>query len=449
MSMDSEPRTISDRTKRLVVVPFLAVLMLVTGGLFLYNASAVATSSPELGRIFGTGVRVKTSPVVSRKYEDTFGATGEAGPSKSLPVRKMKGAGSDLAQRIERVYAEVGDYVDQGDLLISFDVDALGNLVEAQQGGRSALQRDLAELENREGYRRDELRAAVRTAESNVKAAKSTLARDQADLERYERMYEEGLVARFDFEQRRSKRDTSEFNLRQAEEELLRRRNELADLEARLASERQRLIAADREKASTLLAVEDDLENAQYRARFPGLVIEVPVTEGETVMPGEPLLKLGQIDPIHVLARVSQELVDRVFVGMQTEVVFDALPYATFEGEVIHIDPAIDRGSATFKTTISISNTDHRVRPGMSGFVRFQNQKTALVIPQPAVTGSGSDTAVFVAENGIAKLRHVRIGEVVDVGFVEVLGGVDAGEEVVIHGLKDLQDGDTIRVVEE
>lgn len=437
----------NEQLRRVVIVPFLAFVFLVTAGLLVHNAYVKISQSPEVGKALGTGVRVKVAEVTSRQYLDVFGATGEASPSKLLPIRKAKGSGADLAQTIDRIHVSVGDFVNEGDLLISFDNKALNTRIEAEQSSNAALDSDLAELEKREGFRRRELRAAVRTSQASVKSGQSALARDEANLKRRKNLYEEGLISLFDYEKARSARDLAEFNLRQSEEELLHRKNELSDLNARLSAERQRLIAEARSMKSDLVATQEDLANAEIRAQWPGLVVDLPVYEGGMVMTGESLVKVGQIDPIHTITRVPQEMINRVFVGQQTEVVYDAIPYETYKGEVIHVDPAVDRGSATFRVSISISNTDTRIHPGMSGFVRFRNQRTAMVIPQMAITGSGSDTAVFVVNGKTASLQHVQVGEVVDVGFVEILGGLEPGQNIVVHGLKDLQNGDPIKVV--
>jgi membrane fusion protein (multidrug efflux system) len=402
-----------------------------------------------VGRVLGTGVQVKTSTVTSRKYWDMFGAVGDATPSETWMPRKAPGFQGDLAHKVDRVHVKVGDFVKAGDLLIEFDSAALDSRIKANEESQALATRNLEELDKRQAFRRKEMKAAVRSAEAHLQSARSTLARDEENLKRMQELWNEQLVSKFDLERARAARDLASFNLRSAEEELLKRRNNQRDLEADLANQRNSLLADLSTAEAHLHASTGDREVAWLRAPWDGLVTDISAGEGEWQFSGENLIRLAQIDSIHVSARVAQEMVDRVFLGQQAEVVFDALPYQTWEGEVINVDPAVDKGSATFKTTISVSNTDRRIRPGMSGFARFRNERIALVIPQPAITGTGSDTAVFVVEEKVAKLRHVQIGEVVNVGFVEVMGGMKEGETVVVHGLKDLQDGDPVRIVGE
>jgi len=436
-----------ERFRRLVVVPFLVTLFLVTAGLLVHNAFQVVSANPEVGRVLGTGVQVKTSTVTSRKYWDMFGAVGDAAPSATWVPRKAPGFQGDLAHKVDRVLVKVGDFVKAGDLLVKFDADALDSRIKANRESQALAIRNLEELDKRQTFRRKEMKAAVRSSEAHLRSARSTLARDEENLKRMQELWKEELISKFDLERAYASRDLAAFNLRSAEEEALRRKNDQLDLEASLATQRNSVMAQMSTAEAHLLASTGDKQNAWLTAPWDGLITDVSAVEGEWQFVGENLVRLAQIESIHVIARVAQEMVDRVFVGQQAGVVFDALPYKTFEGEVVGVDPAIDKGSATFKTTISISNSAHKIRPGMSGFARFRNERIALVIPQPTITGTGSDTAVFVVEDRVAKLRHVQIGEVVNVGFVEVLDGLKEGEEVVIHGLKDLQDGDPLRIV--
>ena len=127
----------NEQLRRVVIVPFLAFVFLVTAGLLVHNAYVKISQSPEVGKALGTGVRVKVAQVTLLKYLDVFGAVGEATPSKLLPIRKAKGSSADLSQTIERVHVSIGDFVQEGDLLISFDNTALNSRIEAERSSAS------------------------------------------------------------------------------------------------------------------------------------------------------------------------------------------------------------------------------------------------------------------------------------------------------------------------
>jgi membrane fusion protein (multidrug efflux system) len=436
-----------ERLRRAIVVPGLAVLFAVTAGLLARNAYQFANTSPEVGRRMGTGVRVEVLPVVAQPVTDVTGAPAEATPSEKLSARKARGGGSELAQRVREVLVEPGEFVEAEQPLVVFDTSALESRMDSDRGTLDSSDTRLQKLEEELDARRKEAKAALRTARASVTSARSTLERDRANLERTERLFGEGLVSRFDAENARHRRDLAEFNLRSAEENLLRVRNDNETLELALKSQMDTLRAELEQARANLQATEQDMANARFASPWEGQVIEVSATPGEWVAPGEMLVTLGKIDPIHVVARVAQEKVSEVFVGEQAEIHFDAFPYQAYSGEVVLIDPSVDRAQGTFKVTISVSNPDLRIRPGMTSFVRLVNKRQALAVHRSAVQGRGADARVYVVESGRAVERRVALGGALEGGHLEVLNGLREGDRAVTQAPGELRSGDPVRVV--
>jgi membrane fusion protein (multidrug efflux system) len=157
------------------------------------------------------------------------------------------------------------------------------------------------------------------------------------------------------------------------------------------------------------------------------------------------MVLLGRLSPVHLAIHIPQGKVVLARKGQEAEVTLNALPERTFRGEVVRVDPAAQGQS--YRVVISIPNEDRTLRPGMTGYARLLDHRTALTIPRLGLLGAGRDTTVFVVEGKRARVRRVQIGSSLEGGRVEVLGGLREGDEVIIHGLRKLQDGDPVRAI--
>ena len=117
------------------------------------------------------------------------------------------------------------------------------------------------------------------------------------------------------------------------------------------------------------------LERAEVRAPFAGTVGMVDTRVGESVVPGQPLVTLGDLSTLRVETTDLDEIdVARVMVGQQVDVTFDALPEVVFTGEVIRISPmaASGSGGVNYTVVIAMDEIDPAVRWGMTAFVDIE-----------------------------------------------------------------------------
>jgi Cu(I)/Ag(I) efflux system membrane fusion protein len=117
---------------------------------------------------------------------------------------------------------------------------------------------------------------------------------------------------------------------------------------------------------------------------------------------------------------------------MTANLTLQAFPNRTFKGKVIFVDPILDPKTRTAKVRLAFPNPTGDLRPEMFGEVTLQSPaREGLRIPADAVIDSGTKKVVFVAlGEGKFQPREVRLGAG-DVDYVEVLGGLSSGDEVV------------------
>ena len=107
--------------------------------------------------------------------------------------------------------------------------------------------------------------------------------------------------------------------------------------------------------------------------------------EGESLDASAELTTVYQLDPIHVRVEVPQERVVEVEQGGAAEVVIDSFPHDVFRGTVMSISPQVDPDTRVLSVVVEVPNPDQRIKAGMSGFARFREDRTALIVPDSAI----------------------------------------------------------------
>lgn len=182
-------------------------------------------------------------------------------------------------------------------------------------------------------------------------------------------------------------------------------------------------------------------------ATFDGVVVSVDAEVGEVAAPGEPLVRVVQLDPAHATVSVAERDVAALQEGMAAEVSLPALPDLQLTGTVRHIQRAADLETRTFIADVTVDNEAERLLPGMIATVTLKTAaaQPRLVIRQDWLVTRGGQVGVFVADEERAGWRAVELGPVTR-DQVVVEAGVKPGDAVVITGHRQLADGDRLLV---
>jgi membrane fusion protein, multidrug efflux system len=141
------------------------------------------------------------------------------------------------------------------------------------------------------------------------------------------------------------------------------------------------------------------------------------------------------------------ERIDSLKLGQMAEVTLDAFAQETFTGKVIRIAPIVSTKTRVLPVMLEISNPDNRIKAGISGFVRIKSMKPdATTIPSVAVIKKQQKAMVVCIKDNHAIIREVRTGNLSKAGEIEILDGLQNGDEVVIYGQDSIQDNDIVNV---
>jgi membrane fusion protein (multidrug efflux system) len=200
--------------------------------------------------------------------------------------------------------------------------------------------------------------------------------------------------------------------------------------------------------AAVALATER-LADTTIRAPFDAFISERLVSPGQYVDEGQTLVTLVDNDPMKLDFSVPERYLSRLQPGQKVNVKVASLAGKAFTGEVYFVDPRAEPSTRTVKVKAQIPNPDGELRSGLFANVELVTgaRDNAVVVPEQAVVPVIDKLTVFVVENGVARRRAVTVGARLP-GKVEIAGGIQTGDAVVIAGQQKLSDGVPVQPVE-
>ena len=169
-------------------------------------------------------------------------------------------------------------------------------------------------------------------------------------------------------------------------------------------------------------------------APIGGVVTELMVREGMTVMPGAPLFKINGLSTVWANAEVPESQAALVRPGTKVQARSPAVPGTTFDGKVQAILPEVNPATRTLKARLELANPGARLVPGMFVSMQFMDTRAqnALLIPTEAVIMTGKRSVVMLAEDN-GKFRPVEVEAGIESGGqTEIKRGLKAGQRVVV-----------------
>jgi membrane fusion protein (multidrug efflux system) len=165
--------------------------------------------------------------------------------------------------------------------------------------------------------------------------------------------------------------------------------------------------------------------------------------------PATALFDIVNVSKLKLKVTVNENQVASLKLGNHVSVTASVYPDKTFSGKITFIASKADE-TLSFPVEIEIANnTNNDLKAGMYGTANFASNKqkqNLMVVPRNAFVGSVSSNEIFVAENGVAKLRKVTAGRILG-DKVEIINGLSDGETVIITGQINLQDGNKIEII--
>jgi membrane fusion protein (multidrug efflux system) len=182
-------------------------------------------------------------------------------------------------------------------------------------------------------------------------------------------------------------------------------------------------------------------------APFDGVIVERAVKGAENLAANQRLFRISDFNPLLCPIQVPEKELSNLRVGQPGYVVVESWPGQRFSARVLRISPVIDAVSGTIKVTLEVSGQG-KLRPGMfaSVFLVIDTHENALVIPKQALSLESLADAVYIVADGVAARRDVTLG-FEEAEVVEVTGGLQEGDQIIVVGQDGLSDGTPLNVL--
>jgi HlyD family secretion protein len=338
--------------------------------------------------------KVSTTKAAPQDLVSVVNGTGQIKPKTYVNI------GATAFGRITHLYVKEGDHVKAGATLATVESVQPQATVAAQQATIASSRTDITSFI-----------AAEKTAEANIAQGKADLEQKKLDFGRAESLYNEKLIAKQDFDAKKAAFDMAVATLAQ-------RQASLAQASAQTESQRGHMNQA----VASQRANYDALDKTVSRAPFNGLVTNVPVREGETVVlgiqnaEGSTLMTLADMSVITAEVKVDETDIVNVAMNQPADITVDALPGRVFKGHVTEVgDQALLRttGVATsqsttgteeakdFKVVVTLEQTTDELRPGLSATAKITtaHKPNALTIPIQALVQRDPAAEIALAKN--------------------------------------------------
>ncbi len=237
------------------------------------------------------------------------------------------------------------------------DIEAAEAEVVAAELARKAAEDQYDQIRDKvHGWIEEQAILQLRAAEESLEAAQARLARLQAGPYREVRVAEAGVTAA-----------EAQLGISQAQLQAL----QAGPMEEEIAVAQASVSQAE----AALAAARVTLERRQIHAPFAGTVGMVEAREGELLVPGQPVITLGDLSTLQVETTDLDEIdVARVSVGQEASVTFDGVPERVFIGRVTRISPmaAPGSGGVSYTAIVELDEMDPRLRWGMTAFVDIE-----------------------------------------------------------------------------
>lgn len=397
---------------KLLVLAVVLFCLFALGALIKRSHSPSTAEANEHAADADAAPYAAVAPVKRETIATTLAIAGQFIPYQNVELH------AKVAGYIKHIYVDIGDHVHEGQVLAVLEIPEL-----------------VAQV--------DEAKAAMHHAEEEIQRAKSEVSRAQAgevalhaNAERLVNTDKArpGLIAQQEL-------DDATAKDRAAEAQIDATKSALA------AAKQQLEVAKANQQHYSALS-----DYAKITAPYDGVVTwrfsdtGALVQAGTSNTSGLPVVTLAQINVLRLRIPVPESLAGKIRVGDSADVHVQATG-EHFTGKVVRFTDALDPSTRTMQVEIDVPNPSYHLQPGMYADVRLSanSRDNALTVPVESVRHDGDKTTVLVLDSHErVQSREVQLG-VQSSNRVEILSGLNEGEQVLVGNLGSYQVGEKVR----
>lgn len=188
-----------------------------------------------------------------------------------------------------------------------------------------------------------------------------------------------------------------------------------------------------------------NLNDCRLYSPVNGTIGQKMVQSGETVMPGQPIVTIVDINTVKVNVSVPEKEIGDIHSDTPSTITIDALGKRKILGGRITKNVQSDVMTHTYSVSIEVGNSSHEILPGMLCEVIFQtNCPDVLTVPVTAIMkGAGETLYVWIKKDGVAKRFDVHTGRTHG-SRIEIISGINENDSLIVRGMQKLSEGSKV-----
>ena len=361
-------------------------------------------------------IAVRVAPVKVRDVRRVIESVGTLFPFDEAIIS------AEIEGRVERVGADLGDHVSEGQILVNISDEEQRYLLAQNE---AQLRQSLERL----GLKNEKDRVNDIRETPEVRRAQAELNEAEMRYKRTDTLVEQKIGAPADLDQARARFEAAQ-----------------AAYDAMLNQMRNLIQEVERFKAQVELQ-RKKLRDTTVRAPFTAQVKERQVTVGQYVNANTPLFTLVKIDPIRLRIEVPERMAPWIKNGQIAQVALEAFTDRKFQGKIWRISPTVDQSKRTFIVEALISNPGSELKPGSYAKAIIPTDKSdrVKVIPVRAVNYVFGSNKAYVVSGDTVDARDVKVGDRFE-QEIEILEGLEDGEQVATTHVNRLDTGTKVTI---
>lgn len=366
---------------------YFLILILIIGSIAGCSPKANIKDEQSQGETY---VPVEIEKAAKRTIFNVTVFSGKVYPDKDVVVLPK------VVGKVTSVNVKVGDTVTKDSILFTID--------------RGDMQKQVQQA-----------KAALDGARANYELVKEQIENAKVAYERTKKLYEEGAVSKAQLEQ------------------------------AQLAASDESLEAAKTGFEQAQVAYSqalDALNDTFVKSPIDGVVSSVDIETGDMVSNTQPTITVVDMDKVYVQIDVTENIINDLNEGQEVMVNIPSASENDLVGKISNISPVADSRTQLYPIKIYIDNSKHLIKPGMFARVKINTdiREDVIAVKSEAVVEKNGKLVLYVVENDKAVQREVTTG--LDTGtYVEIVEGLNEGENVIIKGQNYVEDGSKVKVV--
>ncbi|WP_299082318.1 efflux RND transporter periplasmic adaptor subunit [uncultured Paraglaciecola sp.] len=324
---------------------------------------------------------------------------------------------------------KAGDKVSVGQKLASIFSPELTNRLSQEEATYDQLAIEV-------GRHKIQIKSSLLNNQQAIELASVNLEVSKVEKNRAETSIQNSLISQRELEEKVAAFKRANLSYRHAlQNHQLQKESMEFDLKSKQSQlERQEFVVTDLRR---------QVSNLSITSPIAGIIGSVNIREKDTVTDNTPLLTIIDLSIFEVEVNIPENFADDLGIGLATEISFNG---QTHLGEVTAISPEVSEGQVVGRIRFSQSNlAGLRQNQRVTARVLIESKENVLKVKRGAFVESGGGRIAYVVDNQTATRRSIQLGAR-SLGEVEVLSGLEQGDEIIISSLSQFNKSELISI---